>query len=257
MKSSLLPLFQERDLVWRAIEDYSPDYVHFCQSLTNHLGQPAGIEDLVSFQADFKESFPQTGIIRTLPVPRKGYGTFSFPHLEVLRSLEEVSDFFLLDTWIEKEPVKGFIGITGRISNWSAAREIVLNSRIPVILAGGISPENAHEAVLSVVPAGIDSCTWTNRVDKEGNPIRFQKDFNKVEALVKEARRAEQALENMKDHIEETLTRLKAELAEREAALPAHSIRPHQLLLIEDLEDQIAQKEKELACLELAVSIGR
>ena len=34
--------------------------------------------------------------------------------------------------------------------------------------------------------------------------------------------------------------------ADREAALPAHSIRPHQLLVIEELEEEIERKQKEL-----------
>jgi hypothetical protein len=38
---------------------------------------------------------------------------------------------------------------------------------------------------------------------------------------------------------------LKEELREREQSLPAHSIRPHQLLAIEELEEKIkALKEK-------------
>ena len=41
------------------------------------------------------------------------------------------------------------------------------------------------------------------------------------------------------------INELKLELQEREKNLPAHSIRPHQLLAIEDLEERIwALKEK-------------
>lgn len=39
---------------------------------------------------------------------------------------------------------------------------------------------------------------------------------------------------------EQELRRLEADLADRQAALPAHSIRPHQLIEIEDLEERIA-----------------
>lgn len=46
--------------------------------------------------------------------------------------------------------------------------------------------------------------------------------------------------------IKEEIRRLKEEKSEREAALPAHSIRPHQLLIIEELEEEIARKQKEL-----------
>jgi len=39
---------------------------------------------------------------------------------------------------------------------------------------------------------------------------------------------------------------LEAELREREASLPAHSVRPEQMLVIEDLETTISEKKREL-----------
>ncbi|MBW2063777.1 MAG: hypothetical protein JRJ03_02470 [Deltaproteobacteria bacterium] len=253
-KSSLLPLFQDRDQVYRVIDQYAPDYIHFCQSLTNPTGEPIELEELVSFQADIKESFPEIGIIRTTPVPRKGLEIANFPFLDVVQALEEVSDFFLIDTWTEREPVKGFIGITGTVSDWDRAKEIAFSSTTPVILAGGISPENVYEAILKVTPAGVDSCTLTNSQDESGRPIRFQKDFTKVKRLVEEVRRAERDLRTLRDEKEQGLITLKEELREREAALPAHSIRPHQILAIEELEEEIAEREKEIRCLDLAIS---
>ena len=44
---------------------------------------------------------------------------------------------------------------------------------------------------------------------------------------------------------------MKEEKAEREAALPAHSIRPHQLLIIEELEEEINRKQEELKALKI------
>lgn len=41
--------------------------------------------------------------------------------------------------------------------------------------------------------------------------------------------------------------RLRNELAERNAAIPIHSIRPHQLIEIEELEERIADIESLLA----------
>lgn len=43
---------------------------------------------------------------------------------------------------------------------------------------------------------------------------------------------------------------LRQQLREREAALPAHSVRPHQIQAIEDLEEAVAAKEKEVAALD-------
>jgi len=50
--------------------------------------------------------------------------------------------------------------------------------------------------------------------------------------------------------LQEDIRRLKAELAERETALPMHSVRPHQLMAIEALEDEISRKEDALNALE-------
>ena len=58
------------------------------------------------------------------------------------------------------------------------------------------------------------------------------------------------------DQLREEIKRLKLEKADREAALPAHSIRPHQLLVIEELEEQIERKQKEWEAL-LRESDGR
>lgn len=46
--------------------------------------------------------------------------------------------------------------------------------------------------------------------------------------------------------LKQELQRLEAELADRESALPAHSVRPHQLVEIEDLEERIADLRQRL-----------
>lgn len=50
--------------------------------------------------------------------------------------------------------------------------------------------------------------------------------------------------------LKEDIEQLKDELADRKAALPAHSIRPHQLMVIEELEDEISMKQEILRNLE-------
>ncbi len=53
--------------------------------------------------------------------------------------------------------------------------------------------------------------------------------------------------EDQRARLKREVETLKAELKEREMALPAHTIRPHQLQAIEDLEDKIRLLEKEIA----------
>jgi hypothetical protein len=50
------------------------------------------------------------------------------------------------------------------------------------------------------------------------------------------------------------LAKITEELQLRVAALPAHSVRPHQLLAIEDLEEKIALTEKMLRQLDRILS---
>ncbi len=96
------------------------------------------------------------------------------------------------------QPVAGYVGITGEVCDWDLAAALVEASRIPVILAGGISPENVFDAIGRVKPAGIDSCTQTNARDNRGRPIRFRKDFDRVRRLLDEVRRAEDVYSNLR-----------------------------------------------------------
>ncbi len=52
------------------------------------------------------------------------------------------------------------------------------------------------------------------------------------------------------EELKEDLVYLNNELADRKAALPAHSVMPHQLQAIEELEEDILLKEEILKSLE-------
>jgi phosphoribosylanthranilate isomerase len=192
-KSSLIPLFHREDTLFRSLEYYNPHFVHFCDSLTDDRCSAVDLDNLLSLQSHIIERFPRVRIIRSIPVPPEGMA-LHLPILPLARALEPVSDLFLIDTWLGKEPVEGYIGITGREVDRKRAAKLVRESRIPVILAGGLSPENAYDALMEVKPAGADSCTHTNALDSTGRPIRFRKDFKKVKRFVREVRRAEKAL---------------------------------------------------------------
>jgi hypothetical protein len=54
---------------------------------------------------------------------------------------------------------------------------------------------------------------------------------------------------NEEEELERDIKELEERLKDRELALPAHSIRPSQLLLIEELEEEIKEKKRRLATL--------
>lgn len=244
-KISIIPLFDHEETLLRTIDYYQPDYLHFCEAMVNPNLEIVPLGPVIELQTHIKEYAPEVEIIRSIPIPLPGQST-DFPTLEIARELESSSDIFLIDTWLSRQPVEGFIGVTGRMPDLEMSRYLVWQSAIPVILAGGLSPDNVYDAVMSVSPAGADSCTLTNAVGPDNRPVRFRKDLEKVQRFVHEVRRAGCELAERKSAIETELRRLKGELEERERALPAHSVRPHQLLAIEDLEEEIAAKEREL-----------
>jgi phosphoribosylanthranilate isomerase len=244
-KSSIIPLFNDFDTLSKVLDYYQPDFIHFCESLVDECGKETNLTQYIELQHTIKERFPDVIIIRSLPIPMSGAGR-DFPTLSIAEKLEQASDFFLTDTWLGKEPVEGFIGITGILCDQQIVKELVEWSKIPVILAGGLSPDNVFEALEYIVPAGVDSCTLTNALDNNGIPVRFQKDFERVEKFVNETRRIKNMTAERIKALEQEIEDLKEQLADRELALPAHSIRPHQIMIIEELEDKIEAKENEL-----------
>lgn len=198
--SCLIPLYTEPSAVFDTLAYQRPHIVHFCDTLDPHGGQP--VENAIELQSQVKSSFSDIRIMRAIPIGRKA-GTQRDAILALASRLEPVTDFFLTDTLIADEakaadsdqPVNGFVGITGLTCDWSVAAALVDQSNIPVILAGGISPENVADGIEKVGPYGVDSCTCTNAVDEDGKPIRFKKDLLRVEALVSAVHRASDSLQ--------------------------------------------------------------
>jgi len=93
-----------------------------------------------------------------------------------------LSDLLLLDTKVRGMPG---IGATGRTHDWRISQRIVDSVGIPVILAGGLSPENVGTAIAEVQPWGVDSNTWTNL---PGSPV--DKDLARIRAFVQAVRQA-------------------------------------------------------------------
>ncbi len=78
--------------------------------------------------------------------------------------------------------VKDKYGGSGIIADWSAAAELA--KRVPLLLAGGLTPENVADAVRRVQPWGVDVASGV-----ESAPS--QKDAAKMSAFVKAVRQVE------------------------------------------------------------------
>jgi len=96
------------------------------------------------------------------------------------RAFAPVSDYLLLDS---TDPRSGTVGATGLTHDWSVSRQIVAAVDTPVILAGGLGPDNVREAIDQVRPAGVDSETRTST-----DADRRRKDAERVRRFIERAR---------------------------------------------------------------------
>jgi len=111
-------------------------------------------------------------IIKTLPVSQDARADTL---IKQIHDLSGVVDAILLDTARD-----GKTGGTGIPHNWEISSKLVMNAGIPVILAGGLKPENVRDAVKCVHPYAVDTASG---VETDG-----RKDEKKVMDFINNAR---------------------------------------------------------------------
>ncbi len=85
-------------------------------------------------------------------------------HVQNGKALDEAKaaarhcDMILLDSGRPDGAVKE-LGGTGRIHDWVVSTKIVRELEVPVILAGGLNPQNASPACEAVSPYALDVCS--------------------------------------------------------------------------------------------------
>jgi phosphoribosylanthranilate isomerase len=85
-----------------------------------------------------------------------------------LQALERFrTDFHLLDTKVE-----GARGGTGRTWDWSLAAQ--RRSKVPMILAGGLTPDNVAEAIAAVKPYAVDVVTGVEASPGVKDPAKLE-----------------------------------------------------------------------------------
>jgi len=87
-------------------------------------------------------------------------------------------DAILLDSGNPNLRIKE-LGGTGRVHNWEISRKIVEQSKVPVFLAGGLTPENVRQAIDQVQPFGLDLCSGV-RTNRQLDPYKLEKFFNNL-----------------------------------------------------------------------------
>ena len=95
---------------------------------------------------------PSVQLMKAIPVQNES-------SVAMAEEFAPLCDYLLLDTKVAGMPG---VGATGETHDWRLSKRIVDSVDIPVILAGGLNPENVADAIRVVGPAGVDSNTGTN-----------------------------------------------------------------------------------------------
>ncbi|MFP3915834.1 MAG: phosphoribosylanthranilate isomerase [Actinomycetota bacterium] len=148
-----------------------PDILHLCGSTAEF--PPAKVAELRRWLE--RRRIP-TSLMQAIPVtgPEAVGEARRFAHH---------ADWLILDS--VTDDIQG-IGAAGVVHDWRISRMVAEESTVPVILAGGLGPDNVARAIREVRPAGVDSLTRTNRGLPGGG---FRKDLEAVRRFVEEARR--------------------------------------------------------------------
>lgn len=160
-----LSLSTDPDRILRTAELLSPEIIHLARAYQ----MADALLEAVRAGADGRE------LMLTVPVR-------DHDSIQEAARLDSFADYLLLDT---SHPETGTVGATGHVHDWALSAEIVAGCSSPVILAGGLGPDNVTEAIERARPAGVDSETRTSRPDN-----RRRKDLGLVERFIDLARHA-------------------------------------------------------------------
>lgn len=155
--------------------DKAEEVLTFCRDLGVSIVQLHGAIDAEEL-VKIKMAAPQLRIIKSLVVRENNLDELK---LTIAASAPFV-DAYITDTF---DPQSGAEGATGKTHDWAVDRALVALSPRPVILAGGLNPDNVAEAIRQVRPFGVDVHTGIEGADGG-------KDRALTERFVNEARAA-------------------------------------------------------------------
>jgi phosphoribosylanthranilate isomerase len=166
-KGVALLLSPDVRLIEHMISELNPAIVHLGASAD--LLTPSAVQRL-------KERHGTLTVMRSIPVVDDA-------SIAVAQSYDSVADMLLLDSHRPGDVQIGALGVT---HSWDLDRKIVESVGIPVIIAGGLGPDNVADAIRAVDPAGVDSKTKTDKDDGS-----HTKDLQKVRRFVARAKSAQ------------------------------------------------------------------
>ena len=99
----------------------------------------------------------------------KAIGVVDESAIDAAHQVEPIVDALLLDSRTHDR-----IGGTGQVHDWRISRRLVAAARVPVILAGGLTPKNVGDAIEAVRPYGVDANSGLEFPNGDKDPARVR-----------------------------------------------------------------------------------
>ncbi len=126
-------------------------------------------------------------LIKTIAVPEDAPSGIADHIISRIDALTGIADAILLDTSTHSRTSaststgarsgsedRGRSGGTGKVHDWRISAEIVKRSRLPIILAGGLTPDNASDAIRKVHPYAVDTASGVE-TDGKRDPAKVHR----------------------------------------------------------------------------------
>ena len=163
-KAVALSLSADIRLIEHIVSELKPAILHL--GAASDLLTPAAVRRL-------KRRCGAVTLMRSIPV-------IDEKSIAVAQSYNGIADMLLLDSHRPGDRQIGALGVT---HSWQIDRKIVESVGLPVIVAGGLGPDNIIDAITTVQPAGVDLKTKTDKDDGS-----HTKDLQKVKGFVDRAK---------------------------------------------------------------------
>lgn len=146
-----------------------------CAAVQFHADPPP--EQGAALLAGLKAALPRLYVIKSLIVRQNDHILEQL--LRTAHTYAPVADAFITDSF---DPATGACGATGRVHPWQISRALAKALDTPLILAGGLRPDNVRRAILEVRPAGVDAHTGLEGPDGRKNPALLRQFVREAEA---------------------------------------------------------------------------
>lgn len=172
-KKVLIVVTDSDEPIYAPLEALQPDVIHICGY--NYAATP-------EFVKKAKQICPGVQVLQAVAMDGPAA-------IDRAVFYADFCDLLILDS---VDPAIGGIGAAGITHDWGLSAEIVRRVSCPVILAGGLGPDNVAAAIFAVHPFGVDSFTKTSDRLPGG---KSQKNPGKVKAFVENGKAAFREIE--------------------------------------------------------------